>query len=175
MYLKLQAELNLNGAAGSGHGGTGSSSEDLLSLSRLPSPMERSGSLIGEPQLPAPLEFMDQKEISCWSDSELEEMGDENKKGAVHLSPVSGWEAAIRSRARLSTRLRSVPEKHSVVSFVHDIRRRGLEPERRVSAVELCATTPIPNSPISKSTLEPSDASTIVVKRRGKNISTTEF
>ena len=51
---------------------------------------------------------------------------DETETKKVHLSPVSGWEAAIRSRARLSTRLRSVPEKHSVVSFVHDIRRRGL-------------------------------------------------
>ena len=92
---------------------------------------------------------------------------DETETKKVHLSPVSGWEAAIRSRARLSTRLRSVPEKHSVVSFVNDIRRRGLEPERRVSAVELCATTPLPVSPCSKTTLEPSDASTIVVKRRG--------
>ena len=92
---------------------------------------------------------------------------DETETKKVHLSPVSGWEAAIRSRARLSTRLRSVPEKHSVVSFVHDIRRRGLEPERRVSAVELCATTSVPVSPCSKTTLEPSDASTIVVKRRG--------
>ena len=36
-----------------------------------------------------------------------------------------------------------------------------------MSAVELCATTPLPVSPCSKTTLEPSDASTIVVKRRG--------
>ena len=99
-------------------------------------------------------------------DTEPEDV-EETETKKVHLSPVSGWEAAIRSRARLSTRLRSVPEKHSVVSFVHDIRRRGLEPERRVSAVELCATTPLPVSPCSKATLEPSDASTIVVKRRG--------
>ena len=35
------------------------SSEDLCSLSRLPSPMERSGSIVGDPQLPVPLEFMD--------------------------------------------------------------------------------------------------------------------
>ena len=51
---------------------------------------------------------------------------DETETKKVHLSPVSGWEAAIRSRARLSTQLRSVPEKYSIVSFVHDIRRRGL-------------------------------------------------
>jgi hypothetical protein len=57
-----------------------------------------------------------------------------------------------------------VPEKHSVVSFVHDIRRKGLEPERRVSAAGLCTTTPIP---MSKHSLEPGDASAIVVKRRG--------
>ena len=36
----------------------------------------------------------------------------------AYLSPVSGTEGAARSRARLSTRLSSVPEKHSVVSFV---------------------------------------------------------
>ena len=36
-----------------------------------------------------------------------------------------------------------------------------------MSAVELCATTSVPVSPCSKTTLEPSDASTIVVKRRG--------
>jgi hypothetical protein len=51
----------------SGGGGNGSSSEDLLSLSRLPSPMERSGSLIPDLELPAPVEFMD-RSSPFWSD-----------------------------------------------------------------------------------------------------------
>ena len=34
-------------------------SDDELTLSRLPSPMERSGSIVGDPQLPVPVEFMD--------------------------------------------------------------------------------------------------------------------
>ena len=33
----------------------------------------------------------------------------------------------MRSKVRLSNRLCSVPEKHSVVSFVQDIRRSGTE------------------------------------------------
>ena len=78
-------------------------------------------------------------------------------------------EAAIRSRLRLSNRLCSVPEKHSVVSFVHDIRRMGLEPDRRTSSAGLCTASPIPNPPGSKATLEPADAADIVVKRRGRS------
>lgn len=119
-------------------------------LSRLPSPMERSGSICQAADgqsLPVPVEFMDE----LHSESDLEDK-------------VSGIEAALRSKARLSSRLRSVPEKHSLVSFVQDIRRRGLEPDRRVSAAGLCSTTPIPN-PIQA--LDSADASTIVVKRRG--------
>ena len=90
-----------------------------------------------------------------------------------YLSPVSGSEAAMRSRARLSSRLRSVPEKHSLLSFVQDIRRKGLESERRVStAGMMCTTTvPVPIVPLqsssNKNTLEPGEASSIVVKRRG--------
>ena len=34
-------------------------SNEIINLSTLPSPMERSGSLIGDPQLPAPTEFCD--------------------------------------------------------------------------------------------------------------------
>lgn len=33
--------------------------DDIITLSRLPSPMERSGSLVGDPELPAPDEFSD--------------------------------------------------------------------------------------------------------------------
>ncbi len=33
--------------------------EDVLSLSQLPSPLERSGSIVGDPQLPVPPEFED--------------------------------------------------------------------------------------------------------------------
>ena len=91
-----------------------------------------------------------------------------------YLSPVSGSEAAMRSRARLSSRLRSVPEKHSLLSFVQDIRRKGLESERRVSTAGsmMCTTTvPVPIVPLqsssNKNTLEPGEASSIVVKRRG--------
>ena len=80
----------------------------------------------------------------------------------------------MRSRARLSTRLRSVPEKHSLLSFVQDLRRKGLEPERRVStAGMMCTTTvPVPITPQSsnKNTLEPGEASSIVVKRRGTHL-----
>ena len=79
---------------------------------------------------------------------------------------MSGPEAAMRSRARLSARLRSVPEKHSVVSFVQDLRRKGLEPERRVSTAGLCSSSPVPQPTTpSRNTLEPGEA--IVVKRRG--------
>lgn len=131
--------------------------ESSGALSRLPSPMERSGSICQAADgqsLPVPEEFMDASENSI-EESVIEE-----------TKVVSGLEAALRSKARLSSRLRSVPEKHSLVSFVQDIRRRGLEPDRRVSAAGLCTTTPIPN----KANLEPADASTIVVKRRGISI-----
>ena len=84
-----------------------------------------------------------------------------------HLTPVSGSEGAMRSRARLSNRLCSVPEKHSVVSFVQDIRRAGLnESERRSSSGN--TITPVPRAD-SKNTLEPGDAADIIVKRRGKH------
>ena len=59
--------LNSDTSGTSGGGGNGSSSEDLLSLSRLPSPMERSGSLIPDLELPAPVEFMD-RSSPFWSD-----------------------------------------------------------------------------------------------------------
>ena len=36
----------------------------------------------------------------------------------------------MRSKVRLSNRLCSVPEKHSVVSFVQDIRRAGIEVQK---------------------------------------------
>ena len=75
------------------------------------------------------------------------------------MSPVSGPEGAMRSRVRLSQRLRSVPEKHSLVSFVHDIRRQGLESDRRVSSAGICTISPVPQ-PVTptRNTLEPGEA-----------------
>ena len=115
------------------------SADEIITLpSPMPSPMERSGSsLIGDPQLPVPDEFCDGPSISsCEEDDDrrVSYFFSEKKKEKMttpfigyicllqHLSPVPGAEAAMRSRARLSHRLCSVPEKHSVVSFVHDIR-----------------------------------------------------
>ena len=65
--IQARDRLNSDTSCTSGGGGNGSSSEDLLSLSRLPSPMERSGSLIPDLELPAPVEFMD-RSSPFWSD-----------------------------------------------------------------------------------------------------------
>ena len=66
--IQARDRLNSDTSCTSGGGGNGSSSEDLLSLSRLPSPMERSGSLIPDLELPAPVEFMDRSLSPFWSD-----------------------------------------------------------------------------------------------------------
>ena len=46
-------------------------SDDELTLSRLPSPMERSGSIVGDPQLPVPVEFMDKLQSSDEDNEDL--------------------------------------------------------------------------------------------------------
>ena len=97
--------------------------DEIISLSRLPSPVERrQGSIVGDPQLPVPAEFSDPKR----EQEESEEREAISPLPSSPLPPVrfstsptfggtlSASEAALRSKLRLSNRLCSVPEEQSL-------------------------------------------------------------
>lgn len=99
-----------------------SQEDELIMLSRLPSPLERrQGSIIGEPQLPVPMEFSDSsKEIEEYEERDTPSPlpGSPSPLPSSRFSPsptfggtLSASEAALRSKLRLSNRLCSVPEE----------------------------------------------------------------